>query len=173
MNRDRSRFQPLQHGRISIFPRQQMIWMDHSGITFSILPNLDTCCSIQPRCRPLSQAGSSSDHIAAGLVGGEGFGVDASLPIGAGMQDIEGLRAQTARRLLERVEIAVGELASSERNRLSGAEWFGKRISKSTKMASGRARRASPFASEFVRRSNTSCREGASTIRSSRSLAGA
>jgi hypothetical protein len=89
-----------------------MIWMDHSGITFSILPNLDTCCSIQPRCRPLSQAGSSSDHIAAGLVGGEGFGVDASLPIGAGMQDIEGLRAQTARRLLERVEIAVGELAA-------------------------------------------------------------
>jgi hypothetical protein len=28
------------------------------------------------------------------------------------MQDIEGLRAQTARRLLERVEIAVGELAA-------------------------------------------------------------
>src|SRR5262245_63628996 len=40
-----------------------MIWMSDSGITFSILPHLDTYCSIPPHCQPLSQAGSSPNRL--------------------------------------------------------------------------------------------------------------
>src|SRR5262245_45986344 len=40
-----------------------MIWMSDSGMTFSILPHLDTCCSIPPDCQPLSQAGSSPNRL--------------------------------------------------------------------------------------------------------------
>ena len=35
--------------------------MDDSGMTFSILSHVDTCCSILPRCRPLHMLALSKD----------------------------------------------------------------------------------------------------------------
>lgn len=44
-DRDRDT-RPGSHGGLPMFLRQSVIWMGHDGVTFSMLPRLDTCCSI-------------------------------------------------------------------------------------------------------------------------------